>query len=93
MHFQGGIDAAKGFSGIFMVQSVAAVPSIGKVKRDHQNHSHSGTNGQNSSGCFAQILDKATEETRKASMECHTTTYGRDKLIRTFIYQPGEYHF
>lgn len=76
-----------------MVQSVAAVPSIGKVKRDHQNHSQSGTGGQNSGGCFAQILADAKEETRKASMECHTTTYGRDRQIRTFIYQSGEYHF
>ncbi|MDE7332838.1 MAG: hypothetical protein K2O16_11520 [Lachnospiraceae bacterium] len=76
-----------------MVQSVAAVPSIGKVKRDHQNNSHSGNGGKNSSGGFAQVLADAREETRKTSMDCHTTTYGRDRQIRTFIYQSGEYHF
>lgn len=76
-----------------MVQSVAAVPSIGKVKRDHQNNSHSGTGGRNPGGGFAQILADAREETQKASMDCHTTTYGRDRQIRTFIYHPVEYHF
>lgn len=93
IHFQGGIDAANGFSSIFMVQSVTAVPNIGKVKREHHNAARFEAGGKNSNGSFAKVLENAEEETRKSSMDCHTVTYDRDCQIRTFLYQSGEYRF
>ncbi len=93
IRFQGGIVAANGFSSIFMVQSVAAVPGVGKVKREHYNAAQFEAGGKNSNGSFAKILESAKEETRNSSMDCHTTTYGRDCQIRTFLYQSGEYRF
>lgn len=76
-----------------MVHSVVAVPAIGKVKRDNQNASYSESRNQNSNGSFAKVLENATNETRDSAMDCHTTTYGADSQIRTFFYQPREYHF
>ena len=76
-----------------MVHSVVAVPTIGKVKRDHQNTSYSDSGNQNSNGSFAKVLEAAESEHCSSVMDCHTTTYGRDSQIRTFFYQPREYHF
>lgn len=76
-----------------MVPSVVAVVGVGKVKRDQQNSSYSDTTNQNSGGSFAQVLEKVTDEKRDASIDCQTTTYGRDSLIRTFYYQSRAYHF
>lgn len=76
-----------------MVHSVAAVPNVGKIKREHQNPVYSGIMADSSNGSFAQVLERAKEETQNSPMDCVTTTYGRDCRIRTFYYQPREYHF
>lgn len=76
-----------------MVPSVVAVVGVGKVKRDQQNSSYSDTANRNSGGSFAQVLEKVTDEKRDASLNCHTTTYGRDSMIRTFYYQSRAYRF
>lgn len=83
----------KGFTGIFMVHSVAAVPNAGKVKREHYNPAYIGVSEKSSSGSFAQALEHAKEEVQNSPMDCVTTTYGRDLMMRTFYYQPREYHF
>lgn len=76
-----------------MVHSVAAVPKARRIKRDHQNAFYSDSGSQDSNGSFAKVLENAKKETLNASMDCHTTTYGRDSRIQTFFYQPREYHF
>lgn len=76
-----------------MVHSVDAVPKVGKVKRDQQNAFYSESGSQRSNGSFAKVLERAKKETLNSSMDCHTTTYGRDSRIQTFFYQPREYHF
>ncbi|MDE7249587.1 MAG: hypothetical protein K2N82_06810 [Lachnospiraceae bacterium] len=83
----------KGFTGIFMVHSVAAVPNVGKVKREHYNPTFTEVSENSSNGSFAQALKHAKEESQSPSMDCVTTTYGRDCMMRTFYYQPREYHF
>lgn len=76
-----------------MVHSVVAVPSVGKVKREHCTPAYAGNMGNSSNGTFAQVLERAKEETKESPMSCVTTTYGRDSKMRTFFYQPREYHF
>ena len=93
IRIQGGIIAAKGFSSIFMVQSVAAVSKTGKIKRDQQKTFDSESGNQSSNGSFAKVLENAKREAQNAPMDCHTTTYGRDSRIQTFFYQPREYRF
>lgn len=74
-----------------MVQSVAAVSGVSKVRRDRRDISYPGTKERESNDNFAQVLEEAKKETRNTSMNCHITTYGRDCRMRTFLYQPGEY--
>lgn len=93
IRIQGGIKAAKGFTGIFMVHSVEAVSTVGRIKREHQSPVYSGNVANSSNGSFAQVLERAKEETQESPMNCVTTTYGRDCKMRTFFYQPREYHF
>ncbi|MDE5909519.1 MAG: hypothetical protein K2H52_12365 [Lachnospiraceae bacterium] len=76
-----------------MVHSVAAIPKTGKIKRDQPKAFDSESGNQSSNGSFAKVLENAKRETQNASMDCHTTTYGRDSRIQTFFYQPREYHF
>ncbi len=75
-----------------MVHSVVAVPSIGKIKRERRSPVYTGTMENSSNGTFAQVLERAKEETKESPMNCITTTYGRDSRMRTFLYQPREYH-
>lgn len=75
-----------------MVHSVVAVPSVGKIKRERRTPSYTGNMESLSNGTFAQVLERAKEETKEAPMSCVTTTYGRDSRMRTFFYQPREYH-
>lgn len=72
-----------------MVHSVAAVPNVGKIKREHQNPVYSGTMAESSNGSFAQVLERAKEETQSSPMNCVTTTYGSDCRMRTFFTSPG----
>ncbi|MCM1126902.1 MAG: hypothetical protein NC429_10570 [Lachnospiraceae bacterium] len=76
-----------------MVHSVAAVPNVGRVKREHRNFSYYGDKETASNESFAQVLERAKEETQESPMNCVTTTYGRDCKMRTFFYQPREYTF
>lgn len=76
-----------------MVHSVAAVPNAGRTKREHYHPVFMQDIEDSSNGSFAQALELAKEEVRNSSMNCITTTYGRDCKMKTFFYQPREYHF
>lgn len=92
IQIQGGIVAANGITGIFMVQAVVGASLADKVKRDSDKSNGSDLGRKRENSLFAQILEEKEEE-QKAAMNCHTVTYGRDCRIRTFQYQPIEYHF
>lgn len=92
IRIQGGISAANGITGIFMVHSVEAVSSVDKVRRDADRaRDFQSKSKQNS--LFSQILNQKTEDLQKDSMECHTVTYGQDSKLRTFLYQSREYSY
>ena len=76
-----------------MVHSVAAVPMTGRVRRDPQRSCYPESGSQSSKGSFAQVLENVTKEVRDDSIDCRTTTYGRDSRIETFYYQSRAYHF
>ena len=75
-----------------MVHSVVAVPSVGKIKRERRSPAYSESMGHSSNGTVAQVLERAQEDAKEAPMSCVTTTYGREGRMRTFFYQPREYH-
>ena len=91
--FQGGIVGAKGFTGIFMVHSVLAIPSTGYVKRELSGSPYEQPDRKQQTSSFSQILDEKLEEQKTASMNCQTTTYGNDRRIHTFQYLAREYHY
>ena len=92
IRIQGGIVAANGFTGIFMVHSVSAVGNTKKVSRDG-NGSGTGYNGREASPhTFSKILEAELKE-KEAPAECRTVTYGRDLHLRTFLYQTHEYQY
>lgn len=76
-----------------MVHSVSAVPAGRKVGRD-SHHSSGRDAGENPSDhLFAQILETAVDEQKKAPEHCHTITYGSDRRLHTFLYQAREYQY
>ncbi|MGN0401895.1 MAG: hypothetical protein ACI4HQ_06490 [Acetatifactor sp.] len=80
-----------GFSSIFMVSSVTAVPPTDREKRDHGSSRNSKKDfGE---GLFAQILRDTAKKTESKNLDCHTTTYGRDSKMRSFIYEGREYRY
>lgn len=74
-----------------MVTSVTAAPGIRKIRRDEQKSFDS--KKKNAKGFFAQILEEAAKDTKREVINCHTTTYGRDSKIQTFLYQTREYRY
>jgi len=78
-----------------MVQSVLAVANVGKVNRDmdRDNGSSSGRNGSESGTTFSKVLQKEVEERKANSLGFKTTTYGADRRIHSFEYQPREYYY
>ncbi len=84
---------AKGFSGIFIVPSVTTVAGTGKIKRDNHKDSHSGSRDRDLNSSFSKLLSEAMEEKREEALNCQTTTYGRDSMLKVFFYQSGEYRY
>jgi len=77
-----------------MVTSVTAVPGIRKVRRDDRRNANSDSGKRNAEGLFAQILEDSAKETKADdSLNCCTTTYGRDSRMQTFLYQTREYRY
>ncbi len=74
-----------GFSGIFMVASVAAVSGVPKTRREEPRVPD--FKKGNGTRLFTQILEENLKETKRAAMDCNTTTYGRDSIMRDFSYQ------
>lgn len=82
-----------GFSGIFMVASVAAVSNVPKTRREEPRIPYSDFKKENGVRSFARILEENVKETKAALMDCNTMTYGRDSRMRDFSYQAREYHY
>lgn len=82
-----------GFSGIFMVASVAAVSSVYKTGRDERRDAHSDPKKKNTERLFASILEDSAKENRADAVDCRTTTYGRDSRLQNYLHQTREYRY
>ncbi len=81
-----------GITSIFMVQSVMAVPTVQKLKRDNQKSSDS--KNKDAGRLFAQILEEAAEQkSESAPRDCQTTLYDRDSRLQTYHYLSREYRY
>ncbi len=77
-----------------MVNSVLAVSSVGKIKREGVRKEKSpGKGGANPNPLFSQLLQEEMESQGKAPLSCSATTYGQDSRLHTFEYQKREYHY
>ena len=77
-----------------MVNSVLAVSSVGKIKREHVENQKAPEKGcADTNPLFSQLLQEEMEGQREASLNCRTTTYGQDSRLHTFEYQKREYHY
>lgn len=91
--FQGGNNMVNGFSGIFMVASVAAVTGVSKTRRDERREPSSELKKKNAEKLFSSILEERTQENKADVVDCRTTTYGRDSKMQSFLYQTKEYRY
>ena len=82
-----------GFSSIFMVASVTAVPGVRNTGRDEKQSSGSDSKKNSASRLFARILREAAQETTDDALDCHTTTYGRDSKMQDYLHKKREYHY
>jgi hypothetical protein len=92
--FQGGIKAVNGFQNVFMVTSVQAVTTLPKLNREETrlNSADSGnSNKKKTTSSFASVFEQAKENYAERSYE--TTTYGRDSMLHTELYQSREYTY
>lgn len=81
-----------GFSSIFMVASVSAVPLPRRTGRDEQGAFY-GSAKQNGKSLFAGILADTMDRQVEEKADCSTTTYGRDRQLQTFLHRTREYHY
>lgn len=82
-----------GFSGIFMVASISAVPGIRKTDRDARQSLGPKSKKDSAGSLFARILKETTQETTDDAMDCRTTTYGRDSKMQEYLHKKREYHY
>lgn len=82
-----------GFSGIFMVASVSAIPGIRKTDQDARQSSDYKSRKNSAGSLFAKILKETAQETADDAMDCCTTTYGRDSKMQEYLHQKREYHY
>jgi len=78
-----------------MVNSVVAVPTVGKIKREDEKTRatlYEERKG-NSQGLFSELLRQEVEEQQEASANCRVVTYGQDSRLHTFEYQKREYRY
>ncbi len=76
-----------------MVNSVMAVPLVGKTRREQERAYEYHIKRDGGAETFARVLDESVERLADAPTQCHTITYGRDSQIRQFLYQTREYHY
>lgn len=81
-----------GVSGIFMVASVAAVSGVPRTRRDERRGTDSHSKGKNAEKLFASILSDSAKE-KADTVDCCTTTYGRDSKVQNYLYQTKEYRY
>ncbi|MBQ8592394.1 MAG: hypothetical protein IJ485_06595 [Lachnospiraceae bacterium] len=95
IRIQGGIIAAGALNGIFMVHSVMAVSTVGKVKRDlnREEHIYTGQDKANTDKSFSQILEREVGQRRTDSLNCQNVTYGMDRQLHYFNYRAREYNY
>lgn len=86
------MSAAREITDMFVVHSVTMVSSADRVKRD-ANRERDFTPGSRQDARFSQILEEKEQELQRASLECHTVTYGQDSRLRTFLYRSREYGY
>ena len=94
IHIQGGIDAARAMTSIFMVHSVVAINGVRKVTRDlYKDENSSQKSETEKSRTFSDILQQEVDVRRKDSLDCRTVTYGMDKRLHSFEYLAREYRY
>ena len=76
-----------------MVNSVSAISTSDKVKRDSSKSGNGYAGGKQGNPMFAQILEEKREERSEAARECYTITYGKNSQLQTFQYRTREYHY
>ncbi len=65
------------------VQVVSTIPKLRRDTRRSASGSHSGTKKD---GTFEGLLQQKLSE--NAPLDCYTVTYGRNRQLQTFFYQP-----
>ena len=83
---QGGIDAANGFSSNFRVVPVQVVSTIPRLRRDTRQSASQSFSGTKKDESFEQVLQQKLSGNEP--LDCYTVTYGRNRQLQTFFYQP-----
>lgn len=91
IYIRGGITAAKGLTDIYMVHSVTAVSLTKKVSEDSRRTPDSYSSKKQTPHTFSSFLEEEIQELKAAPNNCHTVTYGTDRKLHTFLYQPRDY--
>lgn len=92
IRIQGGIVAARSLSSVFMVHSISAVSTAGRVAYDQERGRDSSDREQQAGPhSFAKILQQEVEEQKTDSVHYKTVTYGRDLRLHSFEYLTRDY--
>ena len=83
---QGGIVAANGISGSFKVVPVQVVSSVSRLRRESGQSASQAFSNTKDSESFDRIFQQKLSENE--SLDCYTVTYGRDRQLQTYYYQP-----
>lgn len=86
---QGGIIAAYGNTGGFMVTSVQTVPIAPRSKREREDESDFSSKIVKKHIAFNDVMDEVMED--EHHMEFKNTTYGPNSLMSTFLYMTHAY--
>jgi hypothetical protein len=99
IHIQGGIKAINGMNAVFMVESVMAVSSPAKPRREKKGQDDFENNSGKGSS-FSEILSalkssqvETSPSTNQAPSEYRSTLYGRDMMLSCMHYRTREYHY
>ncbi|MCI8644910.1 MAG: hypothetical protein HFG79_15875 [Lachnospiraceae bacterium] len=83
---KGGIVAANGISGSFKVVPVQVVSSVSRLRRESGQSASQAFSNTKDSESFDRIFQQKLSENE--SLDCYTVTYGRDRQLQTYYYQP-----
>jgi hypothetical protein len=99
IHIQGGIKAVNGMNAVFVVESVMAVSSPARPrreKREEDDFERRNGNGFTFSEVLSSKKASAVENissTNQAPSEYRSTLYGRDMQLSHMHYRTREYHY